>query len=204
MRPPFTDPDTRVVYTFDHLNPIDATVSVTIGGQRYLVPIVVLFSNHCFTDGKNNTVTMNDSLYILTDDTGHRAFCDPRYQRSLTLPTRLLQVIANSDPCFRLSKEGSYIHIHDILTRNRFTGWYVYFKFDNPKAGAAEAIRVSVTSYHYRQTHPDNLRWKGSVKFPVLVTDWLRVRPDNLARCQLVTDTAEDVRIEDSENEKPA
>jgi hypothetical protein len=187
MRAPYTDPDGNT-FTFDHLNPFDATVSVTVEGRRYIVPITLVFSNHCFTNGKDNTISMDHPLYILTDKTGHRIFSHGRHQESLTLPDRMREVIAAKGHCFKLDKEGSYIHIHDPQSRDKFAGWYIYFKFDQPKAGETVAIRVSITSHHYRQGRPKELRLTMSVKFPALAALWLRSRPDNLARCEQVPD----------------
>lgn len=180
MWPPYTAPDEET-YTFDHLKNLNVLISVTIKKKIYKIPAIIIFSNHCFTDGKDNTVQTDDPLYILTDDTGHRAFCLERYKTSLTLPDRMRAALGPNPGCYRLSKASHYIHIHDSDPRNKWSGWYIFFKFDRNKEDEPLALRISITSYHRRMTHPQNLRWKGSYKFAALVADWFSTREDYLA-----------------------
>lgn len=177
--PPFESPDGRT-YTFDHMQPISSVMSVTVQGKRYRVPTVVIFSPHCYTDGKRSTVRMDSPLYFMTDHTGHRDFCPRRYQTSLALPERMRTLIEQGgSSCYKLDK-GNYIHIHDATTTQKWRGWYVLFTFDRSKAGSPVALRLSVTSYHYRQSKPENLRWTGSLKLPALVAEWFKHREDFL------------------------
>jgi hypothetical protein len=159
---------------------INAAVSVTVGGKRYRIHVVVIFSSHCYTEGKSGTVKMTDDLYLLTDDTGHRAFSLERYNTSLKLFERVRVMVEDSAACYKLDKASNYIYIHDPGKPDKWRGWYVFFTFDRSKAGEPVALRVSVTSYHYRMKKPDNLRWTGSFKFPALVAEWLRTRDDFL------------------------
>jgi hypothetical protein len=179
MIPPFTDPN-GTVYSFDHLNPIHAAVSVTVNGKRYRIPVVVIFSNHCYTDGKRGTVRRDDPLYLTNDRTGNRAFCAVRWQRSLGLPALVAAMIEASLNCYKLDAADGYMHIPDPASPNKWIGWYVCFRFDKSKAGEPVALRISVTSYHHRTTKPENLRWTGTIKFPALVVEWLRKREDFL------------------------
>jgi hypothetical protein len=167
-------------YTFDHMEPFSGDVSVTINGSRYLIPVSVIFSSHCYTDGKNGAVKTTDDDYLLTDASGHRALCPTRYKVSKDLPSQIRSIFDNAHvpQCYTLNAASGYIFLHDSDHPNKWRGWYVFFTFDRSKHGAPLALRVSVTSHHYRQTHPQNLRWKGVKKFPVLVSDWMRDRPD--------------------------
>jgi hypothetical protein len=196
--PPFTGPD-GTVYTFDHLKPIDAKVSVTVNGIRYRIPAVVIFSNHCYSDGKRGTVQRNDPLYITTDRTGNRAFCRARWQRSLRLPVAVRVLIEDSLHCYKLDAADGYMHIPDPGHPNKWIGWYVCFRFDKSKAGVPAALRVSITSYHHRTTKPENLRWTGTIKFAALVADWLRNRQEFLDQFQPLEDKGDG-----AEKEKPA
>jgi hypothetical protein len=180
MIPPFIGAN-GTTYTFDHMDPLAGDVSVTINGNRYLIPLFVIFSPHCYSDGKNSTVQMTDADYLLTDDTGHRAFCPKRYKVSHNLPGQIRALFDNGHvpQCYTLNAGSGYVFLHDNADpRNKWRGWYLLFKFERSKQGMPVALKVSVKSHHYRQTHPENLRWKGSKKFPVLVADWMRDRPD--------------------------
>lgn len=138
---------------------------------------------------------MDDPLYLLTDSTGHRAFCETRYESSRDLATRFRDVVQQGSHCYRLDTEGDYLHIHDSRQQNKFAGWYILFKFDTPKESETAAVRVSITSYHYRQQKPQNLRWTMPSKFQAFLARWLSTRDKNLTLC-------EEVPAEDKE--KPA
>lgn len=183
MLPPFIGAE-GTTYSFDHMEPLAGDVSVTIDGKRYLIPVSVIFSSHCYTDGKNGTVKPSDDDFLLTDSTGHRAFCPTRYKASKNLPQQILALFdkAHVPQCYTLHATAGYIFLHDSDHPNKWRGWYLFFEFERSKQGAPLALRVSVRSHHYRQTHPQNLRWKGSKKFPVLAADWMSVRPDFVAQ----------------------
>lgn len=181
MNAPFTAPD-GTVYTFDHLKPFDAVVSLTVNKVKYAIPVSVIFSNHCFTDGKDYSVQQSDPLYILTDSTGHRAFCVERWNTSLSLPGLLHDVIAENQKCYRLEKDSNYIHIHDADQRNRFSGWYIFFHLNRSKDGEALAVRLSVTSHHRRMQQPQSLKWRDPSPFRITLASWLGNRPDFLAK----------------------
>lgn len=185
----FTMPDGSV-YDLNHMQRMNSAVSVTVNGKRYRIPVVVIFSTHCYTDGKNGTVKMTDDLYFHTDNTGHRAFCEERYNTSLKLPDRVRNMIEESGACYKLDKASNYVHLHDPGKPDKWRGWYVLFTFDRSKAGEPVALRVSITSYHYRMKKPDNLRWTGSFKFPALVAEWLRNREDVLQQFPEIVDDA--------------
>lgn len=213
MIPPFKGPD-GTVYTFDHMKPFDDAVSVTVNGKRYHVPVVVIFSSHCFTDTRNGTVKTTDDDFLLSDVTGNRAFCPTRYKVSIDLPDQIQGILgqAHAAQCYRLDAASGYIFLHDSDHPNKWRGWYVFFSFDRSKAGAPLALRVSVTSHHYRQTHPQNLRWKGSMKFPALAADWMSKRPDFLELFSPIEDEApatvpapgQSQDVAGAEKEKPA
>lgn len=189
MTPPFTRAD-GTVFTFDHTASFADSVSVTISGKRYVLPVFVILSPHCFSDAKNGKVQTTDDDYLFTDSTGNRAFCATRYKSSLKLPAQIKSIFSNNHPpqCYKLNAADGYIFLHDSDRSNKWRGWYVFFSFDRSKLGAPLALRVSVTSHHYRQTFPQNLRWKGSKKFPVLVADWMTNRPDFLSLFSPVVD----------------
>lgn len=179
MMKPFTGPD-GTVYNFDHMKSVHDSVSVTVNGKRYLIPLIVIFSSHCYSDCRNGTVRMDDELYLLTDDSGHRAFCLERYNASKYLPDRVLTMLGQNAACYKLDKAAGYIYIHDPRFPDKWRGWYVFFKFNKSKTGAPLSLHINVTSHHYRNSAPPNLRWKGSFKFPAVVAEWLRTRADFL------------------------
>ncbi|MBX9900319.1 MAG: hypothetical protein K2Y28_05995 [Burkholderiaceae bacterium] len=183
----FTMPD-GTVYNLDHMQRMNSAVLVTVNGKRYRIPIVVMFSTHCYTDGKDNTVEMTDDLYFHTDDTGHRAFSKERYNTSLKLPDYVRSMIEKSEPCYKLNKANNYVHLPDPGKPDKWRGWYVFFTFDRSKEGGVVALRVSITSYHYRMKKPENLRWMGSIKFPALVAEWLSKRDDVLQQFLEIVD----------------
>lgn len=186
--PPFRAPDGRT-YTFDHMQPINAVMSVTVQGKRYRIPTVVIFSPHCYTDAKRGTVKLDSDLYFLTDSTGHRDFCSTRYRTSLGLPERMRTLIEqDGSSCYKLNKASHYIHIHDASTNKKWRGWYVLFTFDRSKDGNPAALRISITSYHYRQDKPENLRLTGSLKMPALVAEWFKTREDFLQNFPEIND----------------
>jgi hypothetical protein len=177
----FVGPDAQR-YSLTHVKPLDFNVSLTINGQIYQVPVVVIFSHHCYTDAKNGTIQRQDPWYFITDSTGHRAFCVDRWQSSLALPEYLKKMIIDKLHCYRLNKAAHFVRIHDPAKHNKFAGWYVFFSFDRGKLGEAEAVRISVTSHHYRIAQPENLKSREHVRFHVLLAHWIGQRQDILDR----------------------
>jgi hypothetical protein len=169
-------------YSLAHLKPLDCDVSLTINKQVYRVPIVIIFSNHCYTDAVSGTIQRNDPWYFATDSTGHRTFSVDRWQASLALPVHLKKMIVERLHCYRLNKASQFVRIHDPAKQSRFDGWYVFFSFDRPKAGETAAVRVSVTSHHYRNGQPETLKSREHVRFHVLLAKWLAERQDILAQ----------------------
>lgn len=170
-------------YDLSHMAPIRATTSLTIDGRRCEVPLVVIFSHHCYTDGKSGTVSKEDPWYYGTDSTGHRAFCQSRWEQSKSLPVHVRGMIEQRLSCYRLNSSGNFVRIHDQEPRNKFEGWYIYFSFDRTKEEGEEAlVKVSVTSYHYRKAKPGNLRSGESSRFQSLLSQWLKAREDILGK----------------------
>lgn len=185
MWQPFTDPDDGTIYTFDHLKPIDVVLTITVNKKQYQVPLVLLFSNHCFTDGKDNSVQQNDPWYMLSDSTGHRTFCKERWKSSLTLPDLMHKVVTENAACYRLDRDSCYIHIHGPDQRNRFSGWYIFFEFRRPKPNQLPSLRVTINTHHRRMDPPKSLRWRDSMKFVVILASWLGRRQDYLDQFEI-------------------
>ncbi len=175
----FPAPNTQR-YSLAHLNPLNFNVSLTINHRLYQVPVVVIFSHHCYTDAKNGSIQRNDPWYFTTDSTGHRVFCVDRWQSSLLLPEYVKKMIADRLHCYRLNKAAHFVRIHDPAKANKFEGWYIFFGFDRSKLGETAYVRISITSHHYRIAQPENLKSREQARFHVLLAQWISQRQDIL------------------------
>lgn len=168
----FVGPDGQA-YRLDHLKPVDYQIPVTIEDIKYVVPVVVTFSHHCFSDGRKQTVTLNDPWFYISDSTGHRVFCTTRWTSSLDLPGHVGRLINDKLYCYSVHDKGNYVHLRNPNPKFPGQGWYIFFDLIRPSGGAA-IVHMFIASHHLRPALPTNIKGKKLIRFPALLTKWIR------------------------------
>jgi hypothetical protein len=164
-------------YDLSHLRTTNYAVSLTINDKRYLVPIVVTFSHHCYTTTNKKTVLPSDRLFFRTDKTGHRAFCPTRWASSHDLPENVGYLIANNLGCYESTVgDGVYLHLRNPNQKYPGNGWYVMFNFK--PAHAPALVLMGISSHHKRAVFPTNISKKARPKpFSMVLEQWLNRKP---------------------------
>lgn len=119
----YTGPDEQI-YNLEHLQTQRYAIKLKIEEQIYDVPVVLTFSNHCYTDNRNengSAAKPTDPWFCLTDNKGHRVFCKTRWTASLALPDYLHTIIDKKLDCYR-AHNGIFIRIHDNDRDEKYAG----------------------------------------------------------------------------------
>jgi len=176
----YTGPDGKT-YGLAHLRTTNYMVSISIDSKRYLVPIVVTFSPHCYTTTRDETVLESDPWFLLSDDTGHRAFCKTRWESSADLGQNVGYLINNNLGCYEASdRKSAYLHLRNPNPKFPGNGWYVMFNFK--PADDPSLVFMGIASHHHRRGFPSNVPKRTRPKpFGMVLEQWIRKRP------QLVT-----------------
>lgn len=174
----FTGPDGKT-YKLGHLKPTNYQISITLDGTRFLVPVVVTYSSHCFTDTHDKTVVEDDPWFYSTDNTGPRAFCLTRYASSLDLPENLGCLINDNKGCYDAKNHGVYLHLRNPSPHYPGVGWYVMFKLS--KANEPMLVHLKITSHHFRRQLPTNVRNPRTKPFTMVLQQWLVSKPEIVA-----------------------
>lgn len=170
-------------YRLNHLKTSNYQVPVTSGGNRYLIPIVVTFSAHCYTDTRKKTVTQNDPWYFKTDSTGDRAFCVTRWESSKDLPENVGYLINGSLKCYESTNgDGVYLHLRNPNSKYPGNGWYVMFNFK--PADAPALVIMGIESHHNRKQFPTNIKNRKPKPFAMVLEQWVSSKPKLLGVLQ--------------------
>ena len=161
-------------YKLDHLKPVDYQIPVTIEDVKYIVPVVVTYSPHCFSDGKRGSVQPTDPWFYTTDSTGHRVFCTTRWNSSLNLPAHVGALINNKLYCYAVHDKGNYVHLRNPNPKFPGNGWYVFFDLKNPTGSGPAIVHMYISSHHLRPDFPPSIRGKKTFRFPALLAKWIR------------------------------
>lgn len=169
-------------YRLDHLKTSNYSVPVSIGGERYLIPIVVTFSPHCYTTTRDNTVLKTDPWFHLSDHTGDRAFCATRWESSTDLGDNVGYLINDNLPCYEASdRRSAYLHLRNPNQKFPGNGWYVMFNF-KPAADPA-LVFMGIASHHRRDGFPSNVpKGSRSKPFGMVLEQWVSKRPELLKK----------------------
>jgi hypothetical protein len=173
---------TGATYSLRHLSPSNHIFGVTVNKKAYELPIQVMYRDHCYT--RSFIVESDDPELLFTPSTGERrVFCPDRWAYSCGLPGIVDNLIRQNAQCYSASQDGLYFKVESSTANRRTTphaGWYLFFKFRPHRRGVG--IILSVESNHERTSWPSNARGRKPARFRVLLTDYLRRRPDLLER----------------------
>lgn len=158
-------------YSLSHLAPFSLVTEVTIDGLARAMTIDIVFSTHCYTDHRRNTVLIDDPWFFCTDSTGNRAFCPTRWKQSLTLPDLVRRLIQERKVCYMLNSSSNLCRVETTSKNNKFEGWYLMFDFSRAKPPSSADVRVSIKSYHHRRSSPGNFR-AAPRRFHALLAEW--------------------------------
>jgi hypothetical protein len=167
-------------YSLEHLSPTSHFFGVTVDRKVYDLPILVLYRDHCYTRSFVAGVDNTDLLYR-SDARERRVFCPDRWAYSCGLPGIIENVLRQNAQCYAASQDGLYFRIDSSTaspSARPHAGWYLFFKF-RPQRSAPGVI-LSVESNHERTSWPSNARGRKPARFRVLLTEYLRKRPDLL------------------------
>lgn len=173
----YTGPDGKQ-YDLRHLKPTNYQVSITVDGKRYLVPLVVTFSHHCYSDGDGGAVQPGDPWYLCQDHKGHRVFCPTRWESSLDLPENIGFLINQNKGCYDAKSKGNYLHLRNPNVKFPGNGWYVMFNFK--RATLPALVHMSINSHHHRRALPTDIRNARQKPFGMMLAQWLSSKSDLL------------------------
>lgn len=177
----FIGPDGKA-YRLAHLKTTNYQVPLTSEGVRYIIPLVVSFSSHCFTDTRNKTVLATDPWFYALDHTGPRAFCHKRWESSKDLPANLGYLINENLGCFDAENHGKYLHLRNPNAKYPGNGWYVMFNLK--QADSPALVHLGVASHHNRPTYPTNIKNRRTKPFAMVLEQWIRSKPAILKSLQ--------------------
>lgn len=180
MTAEFTGPDGHS-YGLGHLKTQRYEIKLKIEEQHYDVPVVLTFSNHCYTNDQNDDTTpakISDAWYCLTDNKSDRVFCKKRWKASIALPAYLHIMMQHGLDCYKTTRAGNSIRIHDNDMSEKYAGWYVFFQFTASNGRGPGIVRINVTSHHHRHRLPDSVRSTVKFKFDSLMAQWCKERPE--------------------------
>jgi len=176
----FMEPDNGM-YPLHHLTPTEHTFAVTVNKTPYLLPITVIYRDHCYTRAYEEGV--HDPKEIYLPNTGeNRVFCPDRWKYSHGLPTLMESLIKHNTPCYAAAQNGLYFKIDKPAQKQPNlpdAGWYLFFKIKPRQTGIG--IAISVESSHERSSWPSNAKSRKSARLRVVLTEYLNRRPELLA-----------------------
>jgi len=161
-------------FNVGHLRRMRLDIEVRLDRRAVLVPVVVLFSNHCYTRSLRDGESVADALYCETKGGGvieHRVLDDMRLGFSKQLP-RMLEQIAHAT-VFQGSGQVFY-RVKEDPARGGDCGWYLCLEVGVNVA--ANELRLTVKSCHYRSTRPANVRGNKKRFFAFFNPMYLRLR----------------------------
>jgi hypothetical protein len=171
----YTGPDGKT-YKLGHFKPTNYQIGITLNGTRYLVPVVITYSSHCFTDTKKQTVLETDPWFYNTDHTGPRAFCPTRWNSSLDLPGNIDFLINQNKGCYDATIHGSYLHLRNPNAKYLGNGWYVMFKLS--RADDPALVHMKIASHHFRKQLPSNVKNPKTKPFSMVLHQWIVSKPE--------------------------
>lgn len=147
-------PTTGIVYSIEHLKPFTVTYNVFVDKLPVSIPLVVIFSNHCYTRSKNDKDLDIDILSEEKKKNGDidcRVFCPDRWGFSFLLVDIIKEL--HSKLCLSgKSKELFYRQEKPIGSGVLHEGWYICLKLDVSQKH--KNLVLNVRSSHYRTNRP--------------------------------------------------
>ncbi|MEJ1391462.1 MAG: hypothetical protein RPU34_11300 [Candidatus Sedimenticola sp. (ex Thyasira tokunagai)] len=151
MKKDVFDPITQETYRLDHLRPLHLSYTIKVKGQDVEVPLVVFFSDHCYTESRKD---QPESAVILREQKrggiiDERVFWPPRWKFSKSLPD-IIEGLHNKR-C-HLGDNEIFYRQEGAPPHNSHAGWYICIKL-----GASEKhqnLWMSVRSVHWRENRP--------------------------------------------------
>lgn len=182
----YTGPDGKT-YSLGHLKTTNYQVPITSNGVRYIIPLVLSYSNHCITTDKDKTVQATDPWFYVAEqndgETVNRAFCKTRWESSSDLPQNLGYMVNGNLNCYDANKHGVYLHLRNPNPKFPGNGWYVMFNFK--KAWGPDLVHLKVASHHHRPRLPSNVKKKAKPKpFGMVLEQWIRSKDEMYQRLQ--------------------
>lgn len=146
------DSITGKTYSLHHLRPLSLSFTVKIKGQDVEVPLVVFFSDHCYTETRKEHHP--DDAVILKEKKRHglideRVFCLPRWNFSQGLPSILEGL--HDKRCY-LGDNEIFYRQEGAPPRNSHAGWYICIKLGVSEKN--QNLTMSVRSVHWRENRP--------------------------------------------------
>jgi len=176
----FKAPD-GAIYSLNHLQPYSRTVEIRVGGVTYLVPLLFIFQDHCYTRELKHE---SDEPWLISERHGQRrVFCPDRWTFSHGLPALIEAMIPKGD-CYRTTEKPRYFRVQRNNPRDYTddAGWYIFFRFnkDRKKPG----VVMSIESVHSRPNWPANARGRQVTRFGKALADFIKAREDLLRKLE--------------------
>ncbi|HVJ38718.1 MAG TPA: hypothetical protein VM687_13050 [Stenotrophomonas sp.] len=161
-------------FDVSHLRRMVMEIEVRLDQRAVLVPVVVLFSNHCYTRSVCVGESIADALYCEAKRGGvaeHRVLDEARLAFSKRLPQMLGQIAH----AMVFQGDGQVLfRVQEDRARGGDSGWYVCLELGVNVA--ASELRLTVKTCHYRSTRPTNVRGNKKRFFSFFNPMYLRLR----------------------------
>lgn len=170
----FVGPD-KITYDLSHLAPFECVGNISIAGEKFEVPILVNFNDHCYT--REMEPGDDPAWKIPCKDRADGMFCPVRWTFSCGLKD-LVRALIGRGNCYLTTQNGHYFKVQLSNDRNKPAdhGWYIFFKLERRRKGLGVALTIK--SIHERPNWPTNARGRQYERFGAALAKFVREEPD--------------------------
>ncbi|MEJ1343594.1 MAG: hypothetical protein RPU35_16990 [Candidatus Sedimenticola sp. (ex Thyasira tokunagai)] len=162
---------TKKNYDLEHLHRLHTSFTIRLEEVDIKVPMVAMFSNHCYTASRKEGQPNEAVLYEEQRHNGEideRVFCLPRWKSSRHLPQTINEL--HNKRCL-LGNGAVFYRQEGVPSRNNHAGWYICACLG--VSNSHKNLTLNVRSLHWRENRPSGLRGHPRPFFAIL-TDYYR------------------------------